>query len=633
MEPLSTQDPSSFHSDFHCHDVDYDCLNYDQLVGLLHTESQHFVTSHHHNHRHYYSSCCPEWRRTMGQWCFRVVDHFSLDRELVSIAMQYLDRFAQQQLVVLADFDDNNSKGTGGSHGSNNKKICLEDGPTYQLVAMTCLYLALKLFLDTDDHHCHHGNDDDDDDNNDNDHDDDNHEEMDSDVYHRPSKHGRGATQPPKLDKALLLYETLTDLSRGRFTLRDVTGMEHIILDRLQWKVTPVTVLTFVHYYLSVWWWWRSTPTDSRRRLPKDDDDGSGIASASSSSVSMHRVVRHIVMELSRYLTEIAVFLTPDEDEPDYRDQNDNHDEKKECDETEACHTHGKKDTSVTRQRVAKETTTTRKGATSTANKTEESFTATPMRTANNGQLPSQIALAAILVSMDLITYEALPPTAREHFCNGVVQTAWPFWQQQMSTTLSPSSTILESIQYWQERFQEILWPELWLEEENYRNTMAQSSSSNYRSSSTSSSPIAMARDYGILNVSVLHRVPSASASSSSPSPPSPPSSPTCTFQSPLPPQSTVPPPPSSSFLGKHPSLHPISSHEAMNWGGSPVSVMHQPHHQFHPQHYQYDHLYHHHHPYPDQTLPHHEYQGEYPHDHGHHHHHHNDDDDNSRRR
>jgi len=596
MEPLSAiHDPSSFHPDL-CHDNDYD-LNYDQLVGLLHTESQYFAI----NHPNLSQKCCPEWRRTMGQWCFRVVDHFALDRELVSIAMQYLDRFS----LVLVDGDRDKCGGSNSSNNNKKKKILLEDGPTYQLVAMTCLYLALKLFLDTD-----HNNDDYDDD------------EMDPDYYNRQSKQGpqqqqqQQQQQPPrKLDKPFLLYETLTDLSRGRFRLTDVTGMEHIILDRLQWKITPVTALTFVQYYLSVWWW---NPTESHH-CRKDD----GTHSISSSPGSMNRVVLHIVTELARYLTEIAVFLMQGEEEDNNNndkngeDNDDSHDEKKECDEPGACYLkNGKKDMPpVTPQRMHKETTTARNGATPTANKAVTTTPPAPamVATKTNGQLPSQIALAAILVSMDLITYEALPPTAREHFCNGVVQTAWPFWQQQMSTTtttMSASSSTFVSIQYWQERMQEILLPELWLEEENYCNSMTPSSlSSNQSPNYLSSSPISMAREYGILNVPFLPRAPSTP-----PPPPSLPSSPTSTFQSQH--------PSSASSLGKNPSSHQISSHDsslaAMNWGRSPVSVMHQSHHQFHPEHHQYDQLYHH---YPDQQLPHYIHQGGCPHGHGHHHH------------
>jgi len=61
------------------------------------------------------SSC----RTTMCEWCFRVVDHFGARRELVEIAMNYLDRLL-------------------------NKFNC--DRTAYKLACITSMYLAIKLF-------------------------------------------------------------------------------------------------------------------------------------------------------------------------------------------------------------------------------------------------------------------------------------------------------------------------------------------------------------------------------------------------------------------------------------------------------------------------------------------------------
>ena len=59
------------------------------------------------------------WREKICEWCYQVVDHFEYNREIVAIAMSYLDRFLATRTV--------------------NKKI-------FQLAAMTCLYLAIKLY-------------------------------------------------------------------------------------------------------------------------------------------------------------------------------------------------------------------------------------------------------------------------------------------------------------------------------------------------------------------------------------------------------------------------------------------------------------------------------------------------------
>ena len=59
------------------------------------------------------------WREKICEWCYQVVDHFDFNREVVSVAMNYLDRYLATRTV--------------------NRRI-------FQLAAMTALYLAIKLF-------------------------------------------------------------------------------------------------------------------------------------------------------------------------------------------------------------------------------------------------------------------------------------------------------------------------------------------------------------------------------------------------------------------------------------------------------------------------------------------------------
>ena len=59
------------------------------------------------------------WREKICEWCYQVVDHFDFNREIVSVAMSYLDRYLATRSV--------------------NRRI-------FQLAAMTALYLAIKLF-------------------------------------------------------------------------------------------------------------------------------------------------------------------------------------------------------------------------------------------------------------------------------------------------------------------------------------------------------------------------------------------------------------------------------------------------------------------------------------------------------
>lgn len=69
------------------------------------------------------------WRRKICEWSFEVVDHFGFDREVVSIALNYLDR-------VVAD----TTSKTGASVPRKE----------FQLAAVTTLYLAIKLHGETD---------------------------------------------------------------------------------------------------------------------------------------------------------------------------------------------------------------------------------------------------------------------------------------------------------------------------------------------------------------------------------------------------------------------------------------------------------------------------------------------------
>lgn len=59
------------------------------------------------------------WREKICQWCYEVIDHFDISREIVSIAVNYLDRFLSLQSV---------------------------DRTGFQLLAMSCLHLAIKLY-------------------------------------------------------------------------------------------------------------------------------------------------------------------------------------------------------------------------------------------------------------------------------------------------------------------------------------------------------------------------------------------------------------------------------------------------------------------------------------------------------
>lgn len=92
---------------------------YDYLTDI------HDQTSSENSNEHVNES----WRRKICEWSYEVVDHFGFDREVVSIALNYLDR-------VIAS----KTRNTGASVPRKE----------FQLAAVTTLYLAIKLHGETD---------------------------------------------------------------------------------------------------------------------------------------------------------------------------------------------------------------------------------------------------------------------------------------------------------------------------------------------------------------------------------------------------------------------------------------------------------------------------------------------------
>lgn len=110
-----------------------------------------------------------------------MVDHFDLNREVVSTAMNHLDRYL------------------GEYNGTVDKNH-------FQLLAMTCLYLSIKL---------------------------------------NEYKHLLIPGSKSSMD-------TILQLSRGFFTLKEMENMEFEVLQRLQWYVHPPSAQLFVKHFLFI---------------------------------------------------------------------------------------------------------------------------------------------------------------------------------------------------------------------------------------------------------------------------------------------------------------------------------------------------------------------------------------------
>jgi len=110
------------------------------------------------------------WREKICEWTFQIIDHFDINREIASISLNYLDRYLSTRTV--------------------NRK-------TFQLVAMTSLFLAIKLY-----------------------------------------------------ESIPLRMSSFIELSRGYFKTEHIAAMESSILWTLSWHVHPPTPLNFVRNYI-----------------------------------------------------------------------------------------------------------------------------------------------------------------------------------------------------------------------------------------------------------------------------------------------------------------------------------------------------------------------------------------------
>ena len=132
------------------------------------------------------------WRRKICEWSYRVVDHFRIEREVVSISMNLFDRFLSIQ--------------------NEDKQSCkcpscqrAVDSHTFQLAAMTSLYVAIKVHAES----CIHDS-----------------------------------------SRKKLKLSSMVDLSRGQFSREDICAMELNMLSSLSWKVNPITPSNLASYLL-----------------------------------------------------------------------------------------------------------------------------------------------------------------------------------------------------------------------------------------------------------------------------------------------------------------------------------------------------------------------------------------------
>ena len=98
------------------------------------------------------------WRKRIASWMYDVVDHFQYDRNVVSVALRYIDQYVgyllvehEQQRHKRTDSGIGSSRGGGGGSSSRHSSSSSSSSSQpikrrhFQLIAVTSLYLAIKI--------------------------------------------------------------------------------------------------------------------------------------------------------------------------------------------------------------------------------------------------------------------------------------------------------------------------------------------------------------------------------------------------------------------------------------------------------------------------------------------------------
>ena len=187
------------------------------------------------------------WRRKLCEWCFEVVDHFGMQREVVSIAMNYLDRVVAN---TLQDFPP------------QDRYLAKRE---YQLVVVAALYIAVKLRGES--------------------------EEINVDRERRPN------------------IDIFVELSRGIFQADTIKAMERNILFNLGWHLNPPTPLKFIASMMSLMPYWSSSSktvmsSKDKPSLPPQDEE------KEVEDMPSFKVATKAIMDVAMYLTELSVMVS-----------------------------------------------------------------------------------------------------------------------------------------------------------------------------------------------------------------------------------------------------------------------------------------------------------------------------------
>lgn len=210
------------------------------------------------------------------------------DREIVAVGMNIFDRFLQRHnQQKLLDGEIVNMYTSDSASTTTTAVVChcpsckrLLDSRTYQLAAMTALYLAVKLNGDCGGD-CPGNN---------------------NTAQGRTNGHSNIAHNK----RTFFKLEAFVELSRGQFVPGDICAMEQTMLSVVRWRVHPPTPMIFCSYMLATWMPQYHRPAN---KLNSGNSSRNINGSGSGSGNSRFDLVLHVIRELARYLTELAVCL------------------------------------------------------------------------------------------------------------------------------------------------------------------------------------------------------------------------------------------------------------------------------------------------------------------------------------
>jgi len=166
------------------------------------------------------------WREKICQWSYNVVDHYKLPREIVSISLNYFDRY----MATLSTAEGSIKQKVLTDSASGN-----ESGDLALLASLGTLHLATKVHLT-------------------------NHNDYDPELGPLEEQHYK----IPSL-------QSLATLSRGQFGAESIVEMEKLLLRALDWKLHPPTLFALMNSLLDLIPTLEDDPVDGLKKSIRDE--------------------------------------------------------------------------------------------------------------------------------------------------------------------------------------------------------------------------------------------------------------------------------------------------------------------------------------------------------------------------